>query len=212
MEATRRLWRSRTSTLNRRRRAPVAGITFPMRFRFIHEAGHGFRSYIELTAFGWPVMKVNETYLDDHAQGETPLGLQEGQAIDQGANLRLWAESLTFLAAVRLTDPRVRWEPIDDATALLVVPFGEVQERFVVRFDPATGRLTLMEAMRYKGPTGVKTLWTNEARDWATVGGHQISTVSTSTWLDEGTPWAVFSVEDAVYNVDVTDTIRSFGP
>src|SRR3712207_5432693 len=83
---------------------PVAGITFPMRFRFIHEAGRGFRSYIELTVFGIPVMKVDETYLDGHARGETPFGVEEGAKVDQGANLRLWAESLSMLPAVLLTD------------------------------------------------------------------------------------------------------------
>ncbi len=36
------------------------GITFPMRFRFIHEAARNFRAYFELNVFGVPVMKVNE--------------------------------------------------------------------------------------------------------------------------------------------------------
>ena len=41
----------------------MAGIAFPARFRFIHEAGRGYRHYIEATVFGLPLMKVNERYL-----------------------------------------------------------------------------------------------------------------------------------------------------
>jgi len=32
------------------------------------------------------------------------------------------------------------------------------------------------------------------------------------TLFDQGTPWAIFSVEDVVYNVDVQEYIRQKGP
>jgi hypothetical protein len=37
----------------------VSGITFPARFRFTHDAGQGYRHYIETTFFGFPIMRVN---------------------------------------------------------------------------------------------------------------------------------------------------------
>src|SRR5690349_11547704 len=41
---------------------PVGGVSFPMRFRFVHQAGQAFWSSIELTAFGVTIMKVQETF------------------------------------------------------------------------------------------------------------------------------------------------------
>jgi hypothetical protein len=32
-----------------------------------------------------------------------------------------------------------------------------------------------------------------------------------ATWMDEGKPWAVFTLEDVAYNVDVSEYIRASG-
>jgi hypothetical protein len=107
----------------------------------------------------------------------------------------------------------VRWEPIDEETALLVVPFGEEAQQFVARFDPETGLLRFLESMRYKGTDSEgKTLWINEAGQWDTVDGYTIPAVGAVTWFDEGIPWAVFTVEDVVYNADVREYIQAKGP
>ena len=193
--------------------SPVGRIKLPARFRFVHRAGQDYRHYFELTWFGRRIGKGNEHYLDGKSRLVLPMGLSdEGPQIDQAANLSLWAESV-WLPAILLTDPRVRWESVDENTALLVVPFGDQEERFVVRFDPDTGYLRLLESMRYKNSKSeAKTLWLNESAGWDTVDGFSLPTTGAATWFDQGRPWAVFTIEDVVYNVDVQDAIRSYEP
>lgn len=190
----------------------INGITLPGRFRFTHIAGEGYRHYIESTLFGFPIMKVNEHYLDGKARLDLPFGIFDGPQIDQAANLGLWAETM-WLPAVYVTDPRVRWEAVDDETAVLFVPFGNEEQRFLVRFDPDTGLLLLMETMRYRDAEGGnKILWLSEVREWQTINETLVPSTGAAIWLDEGTPWAIFTVDDIVYNVDVDEYIRATGP
>ena len=190
---------------------PFGPITLPARFRFTHDAGKGYRHYIEATFFGIPVMQVNEHYLDGKGRLELPFGVEEGEKINQGANLGLWAESSWF-PSIYLTDPRVHWEPVADVTALLAVPLGDQQERYVVRFDPDTGLVSWFESMRYHGEASTsKVLWLNQSVEWSTRDGKPFSTVGAAIWMDDGKPWAVFTVEDVVYNVDVSEYIRAKG-
>ncbi len=191
----------------------IRGVTFPGRFRFTHIAGKGYRHYIEATLFGLPVMKVDERYVDGKARMELPFGVIENEPkVDQAANLALWGEAMWF-PSLYVNDPMARWEPFDDVAAILVVPFGDTEERFVVRFDPGSGLPRLMEAMRYKSAdSGEKTLWMNELLEWSALNGYRIFTVGAVTWLGEGRPWAIFRVEEIVYNVDVKEYIKTKGP
>ena len=209
-----------SAVISGRGRLRIKGITFPARFRFTHVAGQGYRHYIEATIFGYPVMKVNEWYLDGHARMELPVGVIENEPkIDMAANLALWGEAI-WLPSILVTDPRVRWEAIDDTTARLVVPFdlaqdrpfGEEEDTFTVTFDPQTGLMRTMEAMRYREATDeAKIPWRNEPLGWQTFHGVTIPSPAATTWLDEGTPWAVWTIEDVVYNVDVSEYIRANG-
>lgn len=190
------------------------GVTLPARFVFVHNAGRDYRHYIEATWFGIPLMKVNEGYVDGKSFFEGPMGtIDNDPNTNQGANLAVWAEASWF-PSIWITDPRVRWEPIDEQTALLYVPFEEGEENFVVRFNPDTGLIDCMEAMRYRdpGPEAKKILWITRNEAGASIPGTPLSAVGSAIWLDQGNPWATFTIEQVNYNVDVSSYIRSRGP
>jgi len=183
------------------------GIWLPARFIMVHNTGRDYRHYFEATFFGLPFLKVNEGYVDGVSFFESPMGTYtDDPNTNQGANLALWAEGGWF-PALWVTDPRARWQPVDDHTAVLFVPFEDGEESFIVRFNPQTGLVDLMEAMRFKAPKDqTKVLWiTNEIRE------ENKPAVSYATWLDAGKPWAEFSLDEKSFNVDVSEYIRARG-
>lgn len=191
---------------------PAGPMYLPARFRFSHEAGQGYRHYIEVCWFGMPVLRINERYLDGESLMEIPvIGTASGHKVDAAANQGMWAESWQF-PALLVTDPRVRWEPVDADTAVLVVPFQGAEQRFVVRFDPETGLPAWTETMRYKESESEReTLWMTRFDEWAELDGVLTMTVGSAIWMDDGSPWATFRLEDAALNVDVSRYVRERG-
>jgi len=202
-----------TAVLVGRGRIRPFGVWLPARFVFVHEAGKNYRHYIEATFFGFPLLKVNEGYLDGKSFFESPLGTYyDDPNTNQAANLAVWAEAGWF-PSIWLTDPRAHWEAEDEHTALLFVPFEEQVEQFVVRFDPETGLIATMEAMRYReaGEGKSKILWITRNEAGGFLPGTKLSAVGSATWLDQGSPWAFFGLEETAYNVDVSAYIRARG-
>lgn len=188
---------------------------WPARFRFIHETGSNYRHYIEATWFGIPFFTVNEGYVDGASFFETPLfsSPPDLPKTNQGANLALWAEAAWFPSAW-VTDTRARWQAVDDSVAILFLPFEETEEHFVVRFDPATGAQTMMEAMRYRasGDADPKILWLTQGAGEPKA-DLSLPLTGSATWLDQGVPWAYFTIEDVTWNVsDAAVLLRSRGP
>ncbi|MBE2224975.1 MAG: hypothetical protein IAF02_25775 [Anaerolineae bacterium] len=190
-----------------------AGITFPHRLRFTYEAGQSYQHTIEATIFGLPLLKVNERYLDGKAWLKLPVGIVENEPkVDSAANLGLWGESIWF-PSIFITDPRVRWQAVNENTALLIVPFAAGEDTFTVSFDPDTGLITHMEALRFRDAADAeKILWQLDILAWDTYHGVLLPSLSSVTWADEGSPWLVIELDDIVYNVDVRDTIRAKEP
>jgi Family of unknown function (DUF6544) len=197
-------------------RAVIApfGVKMPERFIFVHEADKGYRHYIEATWFGLPIMKVNERYLDGKSLFELPVGdpIIDDPSTNQAANLALWAEA-TWFPSIWIADARVRWEPLHEKTAIMYVPFEDQEENFVLRFNPETGLLDSMEAMRYRdsGPQAKKILWITRNVEGKKIEGTKLDAIGTATWLDLGKPWAIFTLEEVNYNVDVSEYIRQRG-
>lgn len=190
------------------------GVKLPARFIFVHNAGKDYRHYIETTWFGMPFMKVNESYVDGDSHFELPVGTFENDpSITQGAALGLWAEASWF-PSIWVTDPRVHWAGVDEKTAIMYVPFGDKEENFVVRFNPETGLIDTMEAMRFRdaGAQAKKILWITQNVGETKILGTNINSVGAATWFDQGKPWAVFTLEEVEYNVDVSQYIRRPGP
>ena len=113
---------------------------------------------------------------------------------------------------VSILGARVRWAPVDAYTALLYVPYQEGEEAFVTRFDPDTDLIYAFEAMRDREADSTrKVLWITETREWGHVDGHLTMVNATVTWLDQGTPWAVFRTEEVVLNADVSEYVKQKG-
>ncbi len=190
---------------------PFGPFFLPARFRFTHVAGKDYRHYIETTFFNIPIMKVNERYIDGSARMELPFGTDEGERLDQAANLGLWAETAWF-PAVFLTTPGVRWEAVDNDSAILVVPFKDGTDSFTVRFDSETGFPVTFEAMRYHDSKSFeKVLWVNRFLDFQSGNGKAFFTTGSARWMDQNSPWAYFTVESIIFNADVTSYVRQKG-
>ena len=188
------------------------GVTFQARWRFVYSAGQAYRHYIEATVLGHPLLKVNEYYIDQHSRLELPFGIVENQPrVDLAANLGLWGESIWF-PSIFLTDPRIRWEAIDDMTARLIVPFGESTDNFTVTFDPQTELLQRLDAFRYRDASDTQKLgWRNQVLGWEPFSGMLLPKRASVRWLDQSTPWFVLCVEEVIYNVDVKQYIHAKG-
>jgi len=190
---------------------PFGPFYFQGRFRFVHVIGRGYRHYIEMTYFGLPLFKVNERYIDGKSLFELPFGSETGPKLAQAANVGLWAE-LSNLPAALLGEGRARWEPVDDETALLVVPFEDGEQTFMAHFDPATSMLKHLAAMRYRGSNDAsKTLWITEGFGMETIDGQAVGKVGSARWNDMDAPWAIFTLESVVVNADLGEYLTARG-
>lgn len=182
------------------------GIWMPLRFQLYHRPGQAFQRNMEVTWFGWPVLKALDQYLAGKGMTGPANNLATGPKVEQGANLILWAEA-TFYPSLLLTDPRIRWEAIDDSSARLLLPFGDTQDEMIFYFDPETGLVTRTWAMRYQNNGGEKEPWFAEIQTWQTIDGMQIPARVAVTWEKAGQPWSYWDFEGVRWNVEIDDVL-----
>jgi hypothetical protein len=99
---------------------------------------------------------------------------------------------------------------VDSTHARLYVPAGEGEEVMLFTFEPLTGRVAAIDALRYRdADAGAQMLgWHCVADAYARFGGVKVPTESSIQWSDANAPWAEWTVEDVVYNVDVSEALR----
>lgn len=192
---------------------PFMNIPIPARFVFIHNTGKDYRHYFEATLYGIPFLQIDEGYFNGESFFESPMGNNYNEEkMNQGANLALWGEAIWF-PSIWITDPNTRWEPFDDNTAILFVPYENIEERVLIRFNPQTGLIDMIEAMRYRDidDNSPKILWICQNDYDQTVNGARTISTSSVMWLDQGKPWAIFNAEEILINMDISSYLYKRG-
>lgn len=182
------------------------GIWLPLRYRLAHRPGYAFERYMEVTWFGLPVLKAIDRYVD--GKGMTgPMGNEAtGPAVDQGANMILWAEA-PLMPSLWITDPRISWEAVDDTTARLIFPFGAQEDELTVHFDPESGLVRRISALRYRDAQTGKVPWHVDFLSWKTANGVRLPERIAVIWDDQGEPWSYWDFEDVYWNVDISHVL-----
>ena len=180
------------------------GIWLPLRYRLVHWPGYDFERYMEVTWFGLPVLKAVDRYRDGIGMTGPIGGAATGPAIDQAANMILWAEA-PLMPSLWLTDRRIRWEAVDDASARLIFPFGDEEDVLTVEFDSGSGLIACITALRYRDEASGKVPWYVDFLSWQTVDGVKIPARISVTWEDQGEPWSYWELEDVFWNVDISE-------
>ena len=182
------------------------GVWMPMRFQLYHRVGYDFRREMQVTWFGFPVLKA----LDQYVNGQGMTGLvgkaDTGVRVDQGSNMILFAEAPLY-PSIFVTDPRIRWVAIDETSAQMFFPFGAEEDSMTVYFDPQTDLITKLTALRYFGANGEKEPWRVDFLTWQVVDGMTIPLRSAITWEKQGKPWSYWDMTGVAWNVDLSSVL-----
>ena len=177
----------------------------PLRIRMFHRVGRAFVHDIRMGIGPLSIRMGLDAYVDGHGLMKIGPSVQTGVEFDQGALIALWGEALGFPSAWEGCDD-VRWEPLDDTTALLVVAGPEGDIPITVGFDPATGCPAFCEADRYKAK-GPKVRWRGASSDWRRFDGVLSPGRFSAAWADEPYPWLEIRIDSLRVNVPVDDRL-----
>ncbi len=189
----------------------INGLTLPVREKLYYQAGEAYYHYFEVGWFGQPVLTINERFQDGITTLDLPGNFIEDEPNTNAAgNLGLWAESIWF-PSIYFTDDRMEWQAVDENTVRLIVPNAADEEIFTITFDPDSGLIDTISTLRYQNPDDTqRTLWTNTIVKWERMNGVMIPIEAETQWADNK-PWAIWHVDEIVYNVDVSKRFAQFG-
>lgn len=176
----------------------------PIRIWMYHRLGRDYVGLIRVRPAGLTVLSVIDAYVD--GAGITKIGpaASIGPEVDQGAFLGMWAAAVAYPST--WTDC-VRWQPVDEHSARVRLPFGNGVQEALLRFDPQSGFPARFEADRYRTVGGPKLRWYGDSSDWRSWDGIPAPRNVTAWWSDQPTPWFEMSVEAVRANVDVDQMI-----
>jgi uncharacterized protein DUF6544 len=179
----------------------------PLEIRMAHRLGYEFVHDIRIGRGRLSFRFGLDAYVGGHGLMKVGPSLQTGVEFDQGALIALWGEALGFPTAwEKRTD--IRWEPIDEHTARLIVPGPEGEIPIAVDFDPDTGFPASCTADRYKA-TGPKVSWTGRYSDWRRFEGGVLAPGHFDVqWADEPYPWIEIETVSLSVNAPVDEALR----
>jgi hypothetical protein len=198
-----------------RGKACIRGVWVPFRFRGWYRSGEAFLRRMEVTWFQRPVLRGIDSWINGRGLFEMAGRVESGERIDQGQVLSMWADAV-WMPSVFVHDPNIRWEPVDDHTARLVVPYKGGTLDLDAHFDPATGRMTHLSALRYSDDAGdsgdpvelaEKEPWRSDLLEWKEINGLLVPTHIDDAWGEVGSPTSYWLVDGIAYNVNVTEQL-----
>ncbi|HEX9013882.1 MAG TPA: DUF6544 family protein [Anaerolineaceae bacterium] len=198
--------RIQTAVIWGRGRACIRGVWVPLRFKGWYRPGEAFYRRIEVTWFMRPVLRGSESYLEErgsYALGGRP---ERGERTDESELLELWTSAIWF-PSYYVHDPRARWEPVDEVTARLVVPFGAGSETVLAHFDPLSRRMTHLTTRRYSSDAPEKEPWRVDLLAWQTYHGLLLPSQISVAWGESGSPWSYWNIDGVTFNVNVADQL-----
>jgi hypothetical protein len=187
-----------TSAWMRRPGMPRLPLEIGMFHRLGHEFVHDIRIGRRPLAFRFGL----DAYVGSRGVMKIGRSVEAGAEFDQGAIIAMWAEVLGLPWSWQ-GRADVRWEPVDEQAAALIVPGPEGEIRIEVYFDPVTGCPTQCAADRHKS-RGPKVRWVGRSTDWRRFErGVLCPGRFTAQWADEPFPWIDITTNSVRVDVPV---------
>lgn len=204
--------RIHTAVVWGRARIHLRGLWLPARFKAWYRAGRDYFRAFEITFYTRPFLRGNDFWIDGQGLFEIGGEADVGREVNQDQVLSLWAQTV-WMPSVFVHDPAIRWEPVDDLTARLVVPVpasGDLpasEDSLLAYFDPDTACMTHFSALRRRSAEGGKEHWRMDLLEWKRFEGLRIPCRVAVAWGETGSPWSYWNVEGVAYNVAVSEKL-----